>query len=155
MNRQERRAAASEARRKQAWKNIEAPPRAHTEEEWRQEAKEEALCPCCNVRRIMLQIMNNQPEFTEGGESFGVAYAFGNAEYEVAVADFGVLKIELDMKDHSFAVRCFGEVVFSFSPDPGGMDMAKPGPWIYLLGALNAHLAHRFGPARLPGEHLH
>jgi hypothetical protein len=124
--------------------------RAAAAAEFTRDTRDQAMCPCCNVRKVVLHLMNHMNDEAVQSWSYGVEPCADDPEH--LVADFGVLHLGIYKEGHQLVIHSFGERVFQMTSG-GGFTIEREGPWIATLAAIQADLAHRFGPARL--EHLH
>jgi len=135
MNRQQRRAQAAQTRAADSRDGTHLPP---------------DLCVCCNARKVLHHlIMRDEP--LRAGDGQPVAFSLGG-NHDHAVAEFGVLRIELDMKTARFDLYALGERVAWFDPDHFVSECGSvPPPWIYTLAAIREQLDRRLGPVNFAG----
>jgi hypothetical protein len=116
------------------------------------------LCPACNARKIFQHGLDHTKEIRTGDDQ-PVIYPKGQDDFDVAVADFGIVRIEVEYKTGRFDLFALGERVFWFTPEgseglPSRVELNKY-PWLTTLRGIREQLDRRFGPVSLDGPTHH
>ena len=87
------------------------------------------LCVCCNARKVMQHLVIRDKPIRAGD---GQLVAYQRDDH--AIADFGVLRLDMDLNSARCEIYALGESVAWFDPDHFEADRSLQ-PWVYTLWA--------------------